>query len=165
MLNHYQTAAFIGLGSNLDDPYTHVIDAMHQLSLLPHSFLSAMSSLYKSKPMGPPDQPPYVNAVACLSTRLPAIDLLHYLQYLENEHGRVRKQHWGPRTLDLDILVYGNYKISSEELTVPHPGIQYREFVIFPLHEINKNLIIPGVGTACRIQEKCYANGLIRLDG
>ena len=163
MLNLYTMDAYIGLGSNLDDPFTQIARAMHELSSLPHSALHAVSSLYQSKPMGPPDQPPYANAVAWLKTRLHDNDLLHALQALEKNHGRVRKQHWGPRTLDLDILVYGNKQTNSEELTIPHPGIKYREFVIYPLHEINKNLMIPGLGATHRIQKNCYANGLIKL--
>tara|TARA_R110002096_G_scaffold131101_2_gene280787 strand:- start:385 stop:735 length:351 start_codon:yes stop_codon:yes gene_type:complete len=114
--------------------------------------------------MGPPDQPPYVNAVAWLTTRLTAHSLLLKLQSIENEHGRIRKgEHWGPRTLDLDILVYGNYMIKNQALTVPHPGIKYREFVLYPLHEVNKNLMIPSLGAIHRIQPRCYANGLTRL--
>lgn len=163
MLNHYITDAYIGLGSNLDDPYSHIAHATYELNELPYSSLHTVSSIYKSKPMGPPDQPPYANAVARIKTRLPALDLLHMLQALENSHGRVRKQHWGPRTLDLDVLVYGNIQTTSKELTIPHPGIKYREFVIYPLHEINKNLMIPGLGAVHRIQENCYANGLIQL--
>jgi 2-amino-4-hydroxy-6-hydroxymethyldihydropteridine diphosphokinase len=165
MLNHFITDAYIGLGSNLDDPYSHLAHAVHELGELPFSSLHAVSSFYKSKPMGPAGQPPYANAVACLKTRLVAVDLLHELQAIENKHGRERKQHWGPRTLDLDILVYGNAQMNCEELTIPHPGIKYREFVIYPLHEINKDLMIPGLGTVHRIEKNCYANGLIQLHG
>lgn len=165
MLNHFTTDAYIGLGSNLDDPYTHIAYALHELAELPYSSLHTVSSVYKSKPMGPADQPAYANAVACVKTRLVAIDLLHMLQALEDLHGRIRKQHWGPRTLDLDILVYGNLKSNREELTIPHPGIKYREFVLYPLHEINKDLMIPGLGAVHRIQKNCYANGLIQLHG
>ena len=164
MRNLYLTDAYIGLGSNLQDPLGQVTLAILQLAQLKDTTLHTFSSFYASRPMGPPDQPPYINAVAWLKTRLEPHALLEQLQRLENEHGRVRKgEHWGPRTLDLDILVYGNNKLKSQILNVPHPGIKEREFVLYPLHEVNKNLIIPGLGAVHRIQPRCYPNGLIRL--
>lgn len=117
-----------------------------------------------SRPMGPPDQPPYINAVAWLKTRLTADTLLTALQSIENQHGRMRSgEHWGPRTLDLDILVYGKIMHKSQSLTIPHPGIKSREFVLYPLHEVAKNLMIPNLGAVHRLKPRCYANGLIRL--
>tara|TARA_R110002049_G_scaffold147342_1_gene310093 strand:- start:58455 stop:58955 length:501 start_codon:yes stop_codon:yes gene_type:complete len=164
MRNQFITDAYIGIGSNLQNPFLQVTSAIEQLDLITDSDLISHSSLYLSRPMGPPDQPPYVNAVAWLTTRLTAHSLLLKLQSIENEHGRIRKgEHWGPRTLDLDILVYGNYMIKNQALTVPHPGIKYREFVLYPLHEVNKNLMIPSLGAIHRIQPRCYANGLTRL--
>lgn len=162
--NIYSTDAYIGIGSNLQDPISQVSSAILELTQLPHSSLYSFSNLYSSRPMGPPDQPPYINAVARIKTRLSPQSLLDRLQWLENEHGRVREgDHWGPRTLDLDILVYGNNKLNSQELSIPHPGMKYREFVLYPLHEVNKNLMIPGLGVVNRIQANCYPNGLIRL--
>lgn len=162
--NLFLTDAYIGLGGNLEGPIDHVSSAILQLTQLPHTSLHSFSNLYSSRPMGPPDQPPYINAVARLKTRLPAHTLLKQLQSLENVHGRVRKgEHWGPRTLDLDILVYGNNKIKNQSLNVPHPGIKYREFVLYPLHEVNKHLMIPGLGVVHRQRGRCYPNGLIRL--
>ena len=162
--NHFSINAYIGLGSNLQDPIRQVSDALLRLSQLDNTSLHAISSLYSSRPMGPANQPPYINAVAWLKTKLDAHVLLNALQSIENEHGRVRQgEHWGPRTLDLDILVYGNYKLKSQALKVPHPGIKWREFVLYPLREVNKNLMIPGLGVIHRIQPRCYSNGLIRL--
>ena len=164
MRNHFTIDAYIGLGSNLQNPYYQVASALEQLSLIPHCDLHSFSSLYSSRPMGPPDQPPYVNAVAWLKTRLDAHALLNQLQTIENEHGRRRDgERWGPRTLDLDILVYGNYTLRSQVLSVPHLGIKSREFVLYPLHEVNKNLMIPHLGAIHRIQPRCYANGLTKL--
>lgn len=164
MLNRFITDAYIGLGSNLQDPVTQISSAIIQLDLLPNSSLYTCSSLYLSRPMGPPDQPAYINAVAHLKTRLQPSVLLSELQTIELEHGRERKsEQWGPRTLDLDILVYGNYSLISQDLTIPHPGIKWREFVLYPLHEINKNLMIPSLGTVHRIKQRCQSKGLIKL--
>ena len=164
MLNRLLTDVYIGLGSNLQNPTQQITSAIEQLNLLPNCSLIRFSSLYLSRPMGPADQPAYINAVVLLQTRLDALTLLAKLQEIELEHGRVRKiEQWGPRTLDLDILVYGNYFHTSQDLTVPHPGIKWREFVLYPLHEINKNLMIPGLGIVHRIKQRCQSNGLIRL--
>ncbi len=164
MLNSLITDAYIGLGSNLENPSWQVASAIEQLTLIEYTTLHSFSSLYSSRPMGPPDQPPYINAVAWLKTRVDAETLLCRLQTIENEHGRTRKgEHWGPRTLDLDILVYGNYTLKTQTLSVPHPGIKLREFVLYPLHEVNKNLMIPNLGVIHRIQPRCYTNGLSRL--
>lgn len=164
MHNHFLTDAYIGLGSNLQNPITQVSEAILQLSQLENSSLYSFSNLYASRPMGATNQPPYINAVVRLKTRLDAETLLDHLQRIENNHGRIRfGDRWGPRTLDLDILVYGNYKIKSQSLTIPHPGINFREFVLHPLHEVNKNLMIPGLGVVHRLKSRCYPNGLIRL--
>lgn len=164
MRNLYLTDAYIGIGSNLQDPLAQVSNAIIQLAELEATSLHRFSNLYSSRPMGPANQPPYINAVAWLKTRLDAATLLSQLQSIENLHGRIRQgAHWGPRTLDLDILVYGNYMIKNQTLSVPHPGIKWREFVLYPLHEVNKNLMIPGLGRVHRLQARCYPNGLIRL--
>lgn len=158
------TECYIGLGSNLEDPYAHVIDALWDIDQIEHTDLVSFSSLYTSRPMGPQDQPPYVNAAACIHTHLHAQDLLNALQAIELAHGRVRKQEqWGPRTMDLDILVFGNQSINNQTLTVPHPGIAKREFVLYPLHELDKHLMIPHLGRIHRIKSRCYRNGLIQL--
>ena len=164
MLNKYLVDAYIGLGSNLQNPIAQVSSAIEELSLIAHTSLEDFSSLYQSRPMGPSDQPAYINAVARLKTRLTPESLLSELQIIEKAHGRIRLDtRWGPRTLDLDILVYGNFCLSSQDLTIPHPGVKWREFVIYPLHEINKNLMIPKLGAIHRIKQKCQSKGLIRL--
>lgn len=135
--------AYIGLGSNLCDPEQQVTTAIQELSVLPDTSLIAQSSLYHSPPMGPSDQPDYINAVVGIETRLTALDLLDELQRIERNHQRVRTLHWGPRTLDLDILLYGQQVILHDRLTVPHPGLTQRQFVINPLLEIVPQLILP----------------------
>ncbi|MBJ7537979.1 2-amino-4-hydroxy-6-hydroxymethyldihydropteridine diphosphokinase [Marinomonas sp. C1424] len=128
--------AYIGLGSNLNDPVAQIKRAIETLkadSKL-NNFLA--SSLYSSKPVGPQDQPNYVNAVASFLTALPALDLLDLLQSLEQQHNRVRTRHWGPRTLDLDLLLYGEEQIQNSRLTVPHPYMLERGFVIRPLMDL-----------------------------
>jgi 2-amino-4-hydroxy-6-hydroxymethyldihydropteridine diphosphokinase len=113
--------------------------------------------------MGPQDQPEYVNAVMVIETTLPPLALLHSLQAIENAHGRVRGQRWGARTLDLDILLYGDFHLNTQELTVPHPGMAQRAFVLQPLHECAPDLVIPGVGKISDLIEQCPLNGLRKL--
>lgn len=135
--------AYIGLGSNLDDPLAQVRDALQELSSIPGTTLTASSSLYRSDPVGPVGQPDYVNAVAALDTELLPEALLDALQAIEQAHQRVRKIHWGPRTLDLDILLYDNQVIETERLTVPHAWMLERNFVLWPLAEIAPDLLLP----------------------
>jgi len=135
--------AYIGLGSNLDDPLSQVRVAIVELAHLSECHLYAVSPLYRTPPLGPVDQPDYINAVVALDTDLEPLALLDELQRIEQRHGRVRQLRWGPRTLDLDLLLYGNNIIASERLTVPHPELHKRPFVIFPLQAINPDLILP----------------------
>ncbi len=129
--------AYIGLGSNLAEPRRQLQGAIQALALIPSSDLVAVSSLYLSEPLGPPDQPSYVNAVAALDTSLSPLSLLDALQAIEMAHGRERKaERWGPRTLDLDLLLFGDHLISEPRLTVPHYHLQARAFVLYPLAEI-----------------------------
>ena len=147
--------AYIGLGSNLQDPENQIRRALLAMQGLPGVELLKSSSLYQSQPMGPPDQPDFVNAVAKVSTVLDPAGLLLVLQRIEYIHQRVRKpQRWGPRTLDLDILLYGDLEIDTERLRIPHPGMSEREFVLIPLQEIEKDLIIPGQGSLSEMIEK-----------
>ena len=158
------TDAYIGLGSNLNQPLKQVITALAQIDEIEQTMLQNYSSMYISRPLGPKDQPPYINAVAQIATRLTPHELLFHLKRIENEHGRMREgERWGPRTLDLDILVYGNISIKEQSLIIPHPGIKQREFVLYPLHEVNKNLMIPNLGLVSRIKSRCYINGMRRL--
>lgn len=156
--------AWIGVGSNLEQPRQQVRTALTELARLPDTQLVAASSLYRSAPMGPPGQPSYINAVACLETRLSAAVLLDALQAIETAHGRVRNgERWGPRTLDLDILLYGNEQIATTRLSVPHPGIAERSFVLYPLAEIAPDLAIPGSGTVRELLAHCPPEGLEQL--
>ncbi|WP_373602860.1 2-amino-4-hydroxy-6-hydroxymethyldihydropteridine diphosphokinase [Aggregatibacter sp. HMT-949] len=135
--------AYIALGSNLHTPLEQLKRALNALAQLPQTQLMAVSSFYRSKPLGPQDQPDYLNAVVEISTALSPLALLDELQRIENEQGRVRLRRWGERTLDLDILLYGDEIIQTERLTVPHYDMHNREFVIVPLAEIAPNLILP----------------------
>ena len=137
------TIAYIALGSNLNTPVEQLNSALKAINALPQTQLIAVSSFYQSKPLGPQDQPDYVNAVAKIETTLESLKLLDELQRIENEQGRVRLRRWGERTLDLDILLYGNETIQNERLTVPHYDMHNREFVIIPLAEIAPDLILP----------------------
>ncbi|NVD05704.1 2-amino-4-hydroxy-6-hydroxymethyldihydropteridine diphosphokinase [Vibrio sp. JPW-9-11-11] len=135
---------FIAVGSNLSSPVAQANAAIDALKALPKSEFVGASSLYSSTPMGPQDQPDYINAVVELETELTPLELLDCTQAIELEQGRVRKEErWGPRTLDLDILLYGNEVMDSERLTVPHYGMKEREFVLYPLAEIAPNLTLP----------------------
>ena len=134
-----QQRCFIGLGSNLGDSQSilqQAVVALGQLGTI------KVSRLYASPPMGPQDQPDYLNAVVELHTNLAPLDLLDELQRIENESGRVRLRRWGERTLDLDLLFYGNHSIHTERLTVPHIGIQDRDFVVLPLLDLTQDLTI-----------------------
>jgi 2-amino-4-hydroxy-6-hydroxymethyldihydropteridine diphosphokinase len=131
---------FIGLGSNLSDPEWQLHQALQALRALPNSRFLACSSFYRSKPLGPQDQPDFINAVAALETDLPAQMLLDQLQQIEQQQGRVRKRHWGERTLDLDILLYGRQKREDSRLSLPHPQMGQRSFVMLPLLELMQSL-------------------------
>ncbi len=154
---------YIGLGSNLDRPQQHVTRALEELATLPDTRLQAHSSLYRSAPMGPQDQPDYINAVALLETTLDAHRLLDELQSLEQQHRRVRLEHWGPRTLDLDLLLYGDQLIQSERLSVPHPGLPERNFVLWPLSEIAPELQLPNGRPLAMLLTECPIGTLERI--
>lgn len=133
---------YIGLGSNLGDSKVILTEAVHKLASLGDV---KISKLYQSPPMGPQDQPNYLNAVVQLSTNLAPLALLDELQRFEQESGRVRLRHWGERTLDLDLLIYAEEKIQHERLTVPHVGVTERDFVLIPLLDLDPNLHIDGI--------------------
>ena len=135
------TLTYIGLGSNLGDSRQILIEAVHKLTSLGEV---KTSKLYQSPPMGPQDQPNYLNAVASLETDLAPLALLDELQRFEQESGRVRLRRWGERTLDLDLLIYGQDKIQNERLIVPHIGILERDFVVIPLLDLDENLQLNG---------------------
>jgi 2-amino-4-hydroxy-6-hydroxymethyldihydropteridine diphosphokinase len=138
---------YVGLGSNLENPRKQIETALVELAQLSNSHLDSVSSLYRSQPVGPQDQPDFVNAVAKLSIGLEAEALLDSLQQLEQRHHRIREVRWGPRSLDLDLLLYGDQVINTSRLQVPHPEIINRNFVLAPLKEIApEDLVIPGIG-------------------
>jgi 2-amino-4-hydroxy-6-hydroxymethyldihydropteridine diphosphokinase len=142
------TLAYIGIGSNLDQPEARVERALEELARLPQTRLSARSSLYRSTPVGYAAQPDFINAVAELDTELAARELLAELQSIEARHGRRRSFANAPRTLDLDLLLYGDARIDGPQLVVPHPRMHERAFVLRPLVEIAPHATIPGRGTA-----------------
>lgn len=155
-------AAYVGLGSNLNDPAGQLHAAFAELDRIEGTRVIARSAIYRSPPMGPSDQPHYLNAVVELETALAPEPLLDELQRIERAHGRVRERHWGPRTLDLDILLYGDRTIASDRLKVPHPGLATRAFVLVPLREIAPELSVPGLGPVAALA--CPDAGLERLD-
>lgn len=137
------SSAFIGLGSNLENPTAQLTQALQTLHQLPATQVLSCSSLYSSTPIGPQDQPTFINAVAQLHTTLAPIALLNALQAIESAAGRIRTRHWGERTLDLDLLLYGNQTIQLPRLQVPHPHMHSRRFVLLPLLEIAPTAQLP----------------------
>lgn len=158
------TLAYIGLGSNLDNPREHIERALTELAAIPDSQPMACSALYRSKAVGPGDQPDYINAVALLNTALTPPDLLDALQEIEQAHQRLRLQHWGPRTLDLDILLLDQQTISSERLKVPHPYLTQRNFVLYPLADIAPDLVLPCGTPLIELLANSPLDGLERLE-
>ncbi|MDH5423577.1 MAG: 2-amino-4-hydroxy-6-hydroxymethyldihydropteridine diphosphokinase [Gammaproteobacteria bacterium] len=151
---------YIGLGSNLHNPEQQIVSALQSLREIKASRLINNSGLFRSPPMGPQDQPDYLNAAALIETELTAELLLDQLQNIENTQGRVRSRRWGERTLDLDILLYGDEVIHSERLTIPHAGLALREFVLHPLQRLNPALNVPGKGKIIDLVEACPASGI-----
>jgi len=154
--------AFIGLGSNLQNPRKQLEHALQALARLPESRLTATSALYQSRPVGPP-QPDYLNAVACLHTALTPLTLLDQLQSIEDAQGRERKERWGPRTLDLDLLLYDDQKLALPRLQLPHPELAQRPFVLYPLADIAPDLTLPGGDSLQDLLQTCPHEGLQRL--
>ncbi|MDX1795757.1 MAG: 2-amino-4-hydroxy-6-hydroxymethyldihydropteridine diphosphokinase [Hydrogenovibrio sp.] len=139
--------AYIGIGSNLDDPALQVRQAIESLNDLPKTRLLKASSLYGSKPQGPQDQPDFINAVASIETDLSPLDLLLALQQQEQQQGKIKKRHWGERVIDLDILLYDDVVLDQADLILPHPQIDQRDFVLLPLQEVMADREIPGKGS------------------
>jgi len=154
---------YIGLGANLGDPLQTLRDALTALAGIPKTQVLLQSSFYRSKPMGPADQPDYVNAVAELATALAPSSLLAELQRIENDFGRRRERRWGARTLDLDILLFGAHCCHTETLTIPHPGLEQRDFVVIPLLEIAPDLILPNKRTLQDISKNLDDHELQRI--
>ncbi len=156
--------AFIGLGSNLDDPRQQVLAAFHELDTLPDTHLAARSSLYRSAPLGFAEQPDFINAVAEIRTRLSPRELLQALLGIEHRRGRLRTFSNAPRVLDLDMLLYDGQVMHEDGLTVPHPRIRERAFVLRPLLEIAPDCLIPGCGLAADFLPGCTDQQLERLE-
>lgn len=135
------------MGSNLHNPIYHLEKGIRQINHLPETNIVKRSSLYKSKPLGPKNQPNFINAVVKIKTNYDPIELLNALQDIENKHHRRRTKKWGPRTLDLDILIFNHIEMNNERLVIPHPEIINRDFVLIPLFEVtNYNFNIPKYG-------------------
>ena len=156
-------SAFIGLGSNLANPSAQILQAMQAIDRLPETQVSARSSLYRSAPVGYLDQPDFINAVIRIETSLAPLALLQALLALEQESGRTREFQNAPRTLDLDVLLYDDIRHHEHGLTLPHPQMHKRAFVLQPLLEIAPECVIPGVGSASAAMQKCNDQQMERL--
>lgn len=159
------SVAYVGLGANLDAPAQHVRDALEELATLRSTRLLKRSSLYRSDPVGHAAQPEFVNAVAALETSLDPEALLAELQAIESRHGRRRSFADAPRTLDLDLLLYDDALWSSGRLTLPHPRMHERAFVLKPLVELAPDIAVPGHGPARALLAACTAQRVERCDG
>ena len=159
-INHI---AFIGLGSNLEDPRSQILRAFAELGKLQDTRLIARSSLYRSAPVGYTDQPEFVNAVAKIGTALTPQALLQALLQIEHLHGRERTFRNAPRTLDLDVLLYDDVQLHEHGLTIPHPQMHLRAFVLQPLLEIEPDYNIPALGRAQLALQACHSAVLEKL--
>jgi 2-amino-4-hydroxy-6-hydroxymethyldihydropteridine diphosphokinase len=157
--------AYVALGSNLDDPVRQVARAFEALATgITDTRLVARSALYRSRPMGPVEQPDFVNAAAGLLTQLDAPTLLRELKALETTLGRAAPVvRWGPRLIDLDLLVHGTNRLNDASITVPHPGLVERAFVLRPLADVSASLVVPGVGRVDALLRRVDAAGLERI--
>jgi len=158
------TIAYIGIGSNQGDARAHVLQAFDELARLPGTRLEGRSALYRSEPVDAPGQPDYVNAAAGVDTDLSAAQLLAALQDLELRHGRERPARNAPRTLDLDLLLYGDMALESPMLMLPHPRMHQRAFVLMPLLDLDARLEVPGRGAARELLARCAGQRVARMD-
>jgi 2-amino-4-hydroxy-6-hydroxymethyldihydropteridine diphosphokinase len=158
------TLAYVGLGANLGDPRRTVSEAMLELGRLPKCAPTGRSSLYRSAPLGYTAQPDFINAVVGLETELEAESLLDQLQAIENRHGRERPFSGAPRTLDLDLLLYGGAQLSTPRLTLPHPRMHERAFVLQPLLELDPLISVSGKGLASTLLCACSSQKIERID-
>lgn len=158
--------AYIGVGSNLDSPGNRVRHAISAIGDYPDTRLVFSSPLYRSAPLGPQDQPDFVNAVIAVLTRLAPDGLFSLMQETERENGRDRSVgHWGPRTLDLDLLSVSSLELKTEQLTLPHPGIADRNFVLLPWSDITPDYFVPGLAPVRRLVSKLPPEPAIRKEG
>ena len=157
------TVAYVGLGANLGDPRRQLEAAIDQLKKLPDTDFVLVSGFYRSAPLGYVDQPDFLNAVAMLDTTLPAEQLLENLQKIERQQGRERPFPSAPRTLDLDLLLYGSSVLDSPRLTLPHPRMHERAFVLRPLLELDPEISVPGKGKASALLSACGPQKIERI--
>jgi 2-amino-4-hydroxy-6-hydroxymethyldihydropteridine diphosphokinase len=156
--------AYVAIGSNLNDPQARVHEAFERLALLPATRLVLRSRLYSTQPMGPQDQPCFVNAAAGLLTQLGARELMDSLLQIETTMGRHRQERWGPRVIDLDLIWMLGETVDEPGLTVPHPGVSTRNFVLYPLADIAPALRIPGHGNVSELLRRAGDAGISVLE-
>lgn len=165
MANEPAATAYVGLGSNLEQPERHVRQALRALDAIAGTHLLRHSRLYRTPPWGRGEQPDFINAVAQVATSLPARALLDALLAIEREHGRRRDgTRWGPRTLDLDLLVYDDVRLAEPGLVLPHPRIAERAFVLLPLAELAPELVIAGIGRVHELLAGVDRSGCVALE-
>ena len=162
-LSAFRSTVFLGLGSNLDNPEWQVQTAIREIDEIPEAGLVKISSMYQSLPVGILDQPPFINAVVQVETTLAPHDLLRGLMAIESLHARVRAEKNGPRTLDIDILIFNEWRIDDDALTTPHPRMHERPFVLVPLLEIAPEVFIPSQGYAKEILSGLDSSGVRKL--
>jgi 2-amino-4-hydroxy-6-hydroxymethyldihydropteridine diphosphokinase len=164
MTQPLHTRAYIGLGGNIDDPATRIRRAFVALDAHPQITLVKASSLYRTAPVGYLDQPDFINAVAAVDTSLAPLELLDALLQLELDEGRARSFKNAPRTLDLDVLLHGDTVMDDPRLTLPHPRMGQRAFVLVPLEEIAPDLVIPGLGPVTQLTAQCAHQAIQKLE-
>jgi 2-amino-4-hydroxy-6-hydroxymethyldihydropteridine diphosphokinase len=157
--------AYVAIGSNLNGPRERVAEACEQLKGLTHTRLEAFSQLYLAQPMGPQDQPDFINAAAGLLTQQGPRELLEALLAIERRMGRIRTRRWGPRVIDLDLIWMAGRTFEEARLTLPHPGVSTRNFVLYPLSDIAPSLDIPGQGRVLDLKLRAGADGISLLEG
>lgn len=158
------TPAYIAIGSNLDDPRSQVRTALQHLTGLARTRLILVSRLYRSAPLGPQDQPEFINAAAGVLTQMQAPELLAELKRIERVMGRGTPEvRWGPRRIDLDLLMHGTVRVLEPGLTLPHPGVPDRNFVLYPLRDIAPEVIVPGHGPVAVLAERVGSAGLVAV--
>ena len=154
---------YVALGSNLGDREAHLIQGAKDIEELQDCSGLVMASLYETEPMGPQDQPDYLNSVCSFDCELEPLDLMRELKLIERQHGRVQStERWQARPLDLDIILFGDQSVNTQELVVPHPGLAKRSFVLWPLAELNESLSIPELGSIQQLMENCDRLGIRR---
>jgi 2-amino-4-hydroxy-6-hydroxymethyldihydropteridine diphosphokinase len=159
-MNSLWRPAYVAIGSNLSNPRERVLEALERLGALEATRSVLRSRLYLTRPMGPQDQPQFVNAAVGLLTRLPARDLLAALLGIEHSMGRIRRERWGPRVIDLDLVWMVDSAVEEPGLSVPHPGVSRRNFVLYPLADIAPTMNIPGHGVVLDLKAAVGSDGI-----